>query len=142
MKKQIVLLFVISTAISSVNDANQAIVWGESTKSLPQFVQVHPFKKQGLLQTVKNLQSDYKLELQNNSNHANRHARYQITYKEVPVWGYQVIFHSKDGAKETLTGMNITGIEQDINSTEGKLSPNDIEQKFLGKVAEPVKFKH
>lgn len=38
--------------------------------------------------------------------------------------------------------MNITGIEQDINSTEGKLSPNDIEQKILGKVAEPVKFKN
>lgn len=37
--------------------------------------------------------------------------------------------------------MNITGIEQDINSTEGKLSPNDIEQKTLGKVTEPVKFK-
>lgn len=38
--------------------------------------------------------------------------------------------------------MNITGIEQDINSTEGKLSPNDIEQKTLGKVTEPVKFKN
>ncbi|GAN31390.1 hypothetical protein [Legionella pneumophila] len=138
MKKRIVSLFVISTVISSVNAATQAIVWGESTKALPQFMQAHPFKKQGLLQTVKSQQSDYKLELQNNSNHATRHARYQITYKGVPVWGYQVIFHSKDGAKETVTGMNITGIEQDINSTEGKLSPNDIEQKILGKVTEPA----
>ncbi|HAU1143816.1 TPA: hypothetical protein F8R84_13190 [Legionella pneumophila] len=87
MKKRIVSLFVISTAISSVNAATQAIVWGESTKVLPQFMQAHPFKKQGLLQTVKSQQSDYKLELQNNSNHATRHARYQITYKGVPVLG-------------------------------------------------------
>ncbi|HAT8180838.1 TPA: M4 family peptidase, partial [Legionella pneumophila] len=100
MKKRIVSLCVISTVVSSVNAATQAIVWGESTKALPQFMQAHSLKKQGLLQTVKGKQSDYKLELQNNSNDSTRHARYQITYKRLPVWGYQVIFHSKDGAKE------------------------------------------
>ncbi|HHL3492601.1 TPA: M4 family metallopeptidase [Legionella pneumophila] len=142
MKKRIVSLFVISTVVSSVNAATQAIVWGESTKALPQFKQAHPLKKQGLLQTVKGQQSDYKLELQTNSNNSTRHARYQITYKGLPVWGYQVIFHSKDGVKQTVTGMNITGIEQDIHSTEGKLSPDEIEQKILGKVTEPVKFKN
>ncbi|CZH06828.1 hypothetical protein [Legionella pneumophila] len=44
MKKRIVSLFVISTVISSANAANQAIVWGESTKALPQFVQAHTLR--------------------------------------------------------------------------------------------------
>ncbi|MBL7481599.1 M4 family metallopeptidase [Legionella bononiensis] len=141
MKKRIASFLVISAVASSVQAASQNLVWGDANKSLPQFEQKNSLK-QGLIKSSTVQQSDYKLQLQNESKTSSNHARYQLTYKGIPVWGYQVIFHSKKGSKDTVTGMNVTGIEKDISSINGVYSADEIEQKILGSVSKPVKFKN
>ena len=140
MKKRIASFLIISAVASSVQAASQNMVWGDANKSLPQFEQKQSLK-QGLIKSITVQQSDYKLQLQNESKTSSNHIRYQLTYKGIPVWGYQVIFHSKKGSKDTVTGMNVIGIEKDISSINGAFSADEIEQKFLGSVGNPVKFK-
>lgn len=142
MKKRIASLLVISAVATSVHAATQNIIWGDAAKSLPQFNQIHPFIKKGLIKSVVGQQSDYKLELIKESKGQGRHARYQLTYKGLPIWGHQVIFHSKDGGKDTVTGMNVSGIEKDLSNMDGKFSSKSIEQKILGSLTEEVKFKN
>lgn len=142
MKKRIVSLLVISTVASSIHAATPNMVWGDPGKSLPQFEQESHVNQQGSIKAVIGQQNDYKLQLQTDSKGKPNHARYQLTYKGVPVWGYQVIFHSSKGRKSTVTGMNVTGIEKDITSIHGKFSAEEIEQIILGAAPEPVKFKH
>ncbi|KTD44885.1 M4 family metallopeptidase [Legionella quateirensis] len=141
MKKRIASFLVISAVASSVQAASQNMVWGDANKSLPQFEQKQSLN-QGLIKSIAVQQSDYKLQLHNDSKTSSNHARYQLTYKGIPVWGYQVIFHSKKGSKDTVTGMNVTGIEKDISSINGAFSADEIEQKILGSVSNPVKFKN
>lgn len=141
MKKRIVSLLVISAVASSVQAATQNMVWGDPGKSLPQFEQENILNKQGIVKSIIGQQSDYKLQLQTESKGKPNHTRYQLTYKGLPVWGYQVIFHSKKGSKNTVTGMNVIGIEKDITSVQGKFSAKEMEQKIIGTVSEPVKFK-
>lgn len=142
MKIRIASLLVMSVAAHSVLAATQSMVWGDVNLSLPQFKQAHPFKKQGLVNAIQGQQSDYQLQLKKDSAVHNNHARYQITYKGVPVWGYQLIFHAKNGVKDSVTGMNITGIEKDLASINGSYSADQIEQKILTGVSEEVKFKN
>ncbi len=142
MKKRIVSLLVMSAFASSVQAANQTMVWGDVNQTLPQFKQAHPFKKQGLLPVIQGQQNDYQLQLQNESSGPSNHARYQITYKGIPVWGYQLIFHSKNGLKDTVTGMNISGIEKDVSTVNAAFSAQQIETKILGSVIDEVKFKN
>jgi pseudolysin len=141
MKKRIVSLLVISAVASSVQAATQNMVWGDPGKSLPQFEQENVLNKQGIVKSIIGQQSDYKLQLQTESKGKPNHVRYQLTYKGLPVWGYQVIFHTKKGSKNTVTGMNVIGIEKDIASVHGKFGAKEMEQKILGTVSEPVKFK-
>ncbi|KTD62448.1 virulence metalloprotease [Legionella shakespearei DSM 23087] len=141
MKKRIVSLLVISAVASSIHAATQSMVWGDANKSLPP-VKQNPLIKKGVIKSVAGKQSDYELQLQDESKGKTRHTRYQITYKGIPVWGYQVIYHSKDGGKETVTGMNITGIEKDVHSINGVFSASDIEKKILGTVRDPIKFQN
>jgi len=136
MKKRIVSLLVISAVATSVHAATESVVWGESNKALPQFKHTQSNKIQGLKQ------ADYQLELQDSSNDKTNHSRYQVTYQGLPVWGYQLIYHSKDGAKETVTGMNISGIEKDISSINGKYTAEQIEKKILKAEYTVVKFKN
>ncbi|KTD34464.1 virulence metalloprotease [Legionella moravica] len=140
MKKRIASLLVISTVASSAHAVSQNMVWGDSNKSLPQFEQKHSFK-QGVINSVAVQQNDYKLQLSDEAKASANHARYQLMYKGIPVWGYQVIYHSKQGSKDTVTGINVTGIEKDISSIKGAFSAKEIEQAILGSVSHPVKFK-
>lgn len=140
MKKRIVSLLVISAVATSVHSATESMVWGDAATSLPQFKQVT--QHTGLMKAVSAKDSDYKLELLNDANDPANHTRYQITYKGIPVWGHQVIYHSKDGAKDTVTGMNVKGIENDLKSITGKFTAQQMEDKFLASVDSEIKFKN
>ena len=72
---------------------------------------------------------------------AAEHARYQITFKGIPVWGHQLIIHKRVGAQSLVTGINITEIEADIKNINGKLSRANVEQKILTTISQPIKFK-
>ncbi|TAL63943.1 MAG: M4 family peptidase, partial [Legionella sp.] len=106
-----------------------------------QFKKEHSNKTQALLKS-NNDQSDYQLVLIPDVNEQNKHQRYQITFKEIPVWGHQVIYHSKNGTKDTITGMSAKGIENDITKTTGKFSSEQIENKLLENEKDEVKFKN
>lgn len=142
MKKRIISLLVISAIAPSVQAASQTMIWGDSGHALPQFKSANPFSKQGLTKSFTSRQDDYKLELVKETTNQAKHARYQLTYKGVPVWGYQIVFHSKKGSKDTVTGMNISGIEKDLSSMKGNFSASEIENQVLGSLTELVKFKH
>ncbi|KTD14024.1 M4 family metallopeptidase [Legionella israelensis] len=142
MKKQMVSFFITWASVSTTFAASESIVWGEVSQTLPQFKQASPSVKHGLLKAVPNIQqNDYQLKLQQAHENKGKHARYQIYYKGIPVWGYQLIFHSKAGLKDTVTGTNITGIEKDIKSLDPALSEETIEKKILSSVKEPIKYK-
>jgi len=54
----------------------------------------------------------------------NGHTRYQLIYKGIPVWGYQLMEHSN--GKKTYTGHVITGLDKDITTTKPKWSEEQI----------------
>ena len=39
------------------------------------------------------------------------HTRYNLTYKNTPVWGHQIIIHKRRNKKPLLTGVLVNGIE-------------------------------
>lgn len=140
MNKRLVSFFLLSATAAAVQSATQQMIWGESTQSLPQFKQAHPFKNPGIAKAIQGMKNDYQLQLLPDTNGQLKHARYQMTYKGLPIWGHQVIFHAKDGKKETVTGVNVTGIEKDIASTNGIFTADQIEKKTLDSVTDPIKF--
>jgi pseudolysin len=142
MKKEVVTFLALSVSVN-VFGASQQIVWGDSKQALPLLSQESPFTRQGFVKTIDNRNtSDYKLKLIESNNDNKNHARYQITYKGILVWGHQLVFHKKKGAKKpSVTGINISGIEKDVRSTNGKLTPSKAIEPILSKFKEPIKFK-
>ncbi len=139
MKKELISLLAMTLTLTGYA-AKQEMVWGDSARSLPQFKQNTPIVKHRLARTLHNtLQQDYQLELLNTPK--DNHSRYQLTYKGVPVWGQQLIFHARPGMKATVTGTNITGIEKDIATIDGKLSADEVEHKILADFHHAIKFK-
>lgn len=145
MKKGIVSLLIM-TAASAASGALQAatstMLWGDAAKSLPQFKQLDLIGQHGFVKSLYNQKKDYQLELIKESTGSPKHAKYQMTYKGVPIWGYQVIFHSKQGINTTVTGMNVTGIEKEITSIQGAYTAEQIEQKIIGSGNDAIKLKH
>ncbi|WP_133127631.1 M4 family metallopeptidase [Legionella nagasakiensis] len=141
MKKGIVSFLAMAATINTYS-ASQQMIWGEVDQSIPNLKQKTPFTTHGLLGTINSQQQDdYQLELIDNPSPDAKHARYQVMFKGLPVWGHQLVFHSQSGANPTVTGINITGVEKDITNTEGKLSASEAEQQVLANITEPVKFK-
>lgn len=140
MKKHIVSLLLTSVVSTSVYAATNTLVWGEAKKVLPQYPQSQAVKSFAM--APKKQESDYKLELINDAKSSSTHRRYQITYKGIPIWGYQIIYHGKKGSKQTVTGINVEGIEKEVTATSGKYSPEQIEKKILKSEYNPAKFKN
>lgn len=141
MKKSTLTLLAMSVAVQT-HAASQEIVWGEANQSLPQFKKESPFTPRGLLNTIPNADhKDYELKLAKPSSANTQHARYQVLYKGLPVFGHQLIFHKNTGNPPTVTGIQISGIERDISNIDGRLSAMDVEQKILSGLDKPVKFK-
>jgi pseudolysin len=80
-------------------------------------------------------QQDYQLQQLPSDN--NDHIRYQIMYKGIPVWGHQLISHTRSGSKPLMTGIQVSGIENDVTSIEGKLSAEMAQQKVMSAYQNP-----
>lgn len=141
MKKQVLTALAMSVAVQT-HAASQEMIWGEANQLLPQFKTESPFRPKGLLNTIPSPdQKDYELRLAKPSSTNTQHARYQTFYKGLPIFGHQLIFHNNTGHSPSVTGIQISGIERDITSVEGRLSATDAEQKVLSGLDSPVKFK-
>ncbi|ETO92196.1 M4 family metallopeptidase [Legionella oakridgensis] len=141
MKKGIVSFLAMAVTMNGYS-ASQQMIWGEINHSIPNLKQKTPFTTHGLLATLNSQQQeDYQLELIDNTSPDAKHARYQLMFKGIPVWGHQLVFHSQPGSTPTVTGINTTEIEKDIASTDGKLSASEAEQKVLTNITDPIKFK-
>lgn len=57
--------------------------------------------------------------------------RYQVYYRNIPVWGHELILHKTSKSKIFLTGVDVSEIEKDVHQTDGKLSAADIESQII-----------
>lgn len=145
MRKGIVSLLVLSVAFNA-QAAKQSILWGEASRSQLQPKQPNRQPKQPnpnakVIKSLHSTQSDYQLQPVASKTSGKGHTRYQLTFKGLPVWGHQLIFHDRKGAEPEVTGIQVSGIERDIRSIQGKLSAAEVERQILSKLSNPVKFK-
>lgn len=141
MEKGLVAFLALSVSANAFA-ASQQMIWGnDSNQTIPKLksaTKVQTFTKQAHASA----QSDYQLEPVKSKDKQNNHTRYQITYKGLPVWGHQLVFHKKNAqSKPEITGINVSGIEHDVTSIQAKLSPEQAENLILAKLTTPVKYK-
>ncbi len=127
MRKKIASLLALLMTSNGIEAASRHTLWTHTHLSVPSF-------QKSLLN---NNTTDYQFKKLNNQN---IHTRYQLLYKNIPVWGAQLIAHPFAGSPTLLTGVTVTGIEKDIESIEGALTPQDIETPLLAKVTHAIKF--
>lgn len=125
MKTRIVIALVTSCALTLSHAASRTMIWGEQGQSNDSFQK----KSHNQQFSVIANQKDYQLKKISSEN--DKHIRYQILYKGIPVWGYQIISHQRSGSKPVMTGYQVNGIEDDVKSTEGKISAEQAKQKVL-----------
>lgn len=119
--------------------ASVKLMWGKSDSLLQQYPGI-PLHQPSLLTPLKSMAgSPYGLRLLTTAPH---HARYQILFKGLPVWGYQLIFHQQDNQPVWVTGMNIRGLERTIKTTKGLLSVQQLRKRVLAKAKGSVKWFH
>lgn len=140
MKKKVVSLLTLFITSTDLTAASQQIIWSKTNPLLPPFQHIASLTKPNI-QTNAHFKQQNPYQLQMLKSSDLKHLRYQIMFKMIPVWGHQLIIHNKTNAHPLVTGINITGIEFDIDGTEGKRSASDIEQKILSSHHQPVKFK-
>lgn len=141
MKKPIIALMFVCAA-GSTSAATKNIIWGEPGNALPQFKPSSAHSGKGFNKIITNAQQmNYQLKLSPSMNNQDKHARYQLYYRDIPVWGHQLIFHTGAKGKQHVTGTNITGIEKDVSSLTPKLSSEEAEKAVLSSIKTPIKFK-
>lgn len=141
MRKLALTIVAISVA-SQAFAATEEIVWGESTNVLPHSLQTSPFQAKGLINTIApQPKGAYTLKLVNSDKEQTEHARYQLYYLDIPIWGHQLIYHKKNNQPPLVTGVQVSDIEKDVTNTKGQLSPEEIEAKIKAKFKTPIKFK-
>ena len=69
------------------------------------------------------------------------HVRYNIMFKETPIWGHQVIIHQQGRQQARLTGVLVHGIEQDIPDNQTILTESQATSAILSQVSTPIKAK-
>lgn len=68
--------------------------------------------------------------------------RYQLYYKDIPIWGHELIVHKGKNKEEYMTGVSVAGIENEIKDTKTKLSAETVEQKIVAATADAIVFKN
>jgi len=140
MKKQIVLSIVSWATASTLFAASSNMVWEEVSHKFPQLMKNKNTLKHGVhKRMLKAKQNDYQLIAKKSQN--SDHTRYQIYYKGIPVWGYELVVHKKKDANDIVTGTQVKGIEKDLKSLNAAYSEQDIENKILTKVNKSAQFK-
>lgn len=61
---------------------------------------------------------DYQLVPVHQTLDSDKHTRYQLMYRRLPVWGHQLIYHQQPGQPTMVNGMNATDIEKDVPTLE------------------------
>lgn len=130
----------LSVVAGSSFAANQSVVWGDAGKSLQQYQIQTPAKsmvKQAMPKSLRAVKSDYQLtynKLGQSIN--NKHERYQIKYRGIPVWGHQLIFHQDATGKMMATGVQVQGIENDVSSLDAQLSLAEVQNQLISDLKE------
>lgn len=142
MKKEWFVSLALWLVTVNTYSASQHIIWGSPDQTLPPLKSPLPLSRQGLstqLQAVKT--SDYQLVPLTPATASKKHVRYQLMYKGIPVWGHQLVFHARKASEPQVTGMSLSGIENDISTVRAKLSASEVERDILGRLKHKVKFK-
>lgn len=145
MQKIVTSLLALFVANTSLHAASQQVIWGQSKQALPPISQPAPVVSKRIVinttQQTLQKQSLYQLQALRPSLKNAKHARYQLTFRGVPVFGYQLVVHKKPGNDSFVTGVNVTGIEEDVQSIDGQLTAVDVEKKVLADISGGVRFK-
>ncbi len=132
MRKKVASVLAVWATVSTAFAATQQMVWGDLEKQLPQFAVKKTVK--GVRTLVNQGQNDYQLLPAQGVKQRQHHSRYQLFYKGLPVWGYQLIVHQNAQGKPSVTGHNIQGVENDVKS----LSPQLTTEKALSLVKDKL----
>lgn len=112
-------------------------MWMESASTLNQY---HlNLSSQGQIQNNNATKPIYGLTKLNPDDENIEHVRYNVTYKDIPVWGYQIIIHKKNHKKPLLTGTLIKDIEQDIPDNQPLITAEKAAAIILSHVSTPIK---
>lgn len=111
--------------------ATEQLIWGEATNHLG-LMQQHQTSNTNY--QLKPVDPDEVLDAQNQ--------RFQLYYKDLPVWGHEIIEHTNGQSKGYQTGLTVTGIERDIKNLNGKLSAEQAEQQVLASTKDSIMFKN
>ena len=143
MNKGLISLIALSATVGA-HAASQQMVWGKANEVLPEFKKNQDATAKGIAKSLTHqAKSAYDLKLMNTKSKSPKHTRYQITYKDIPVWGHELIMHQSAQSNEpSVTGINVSGIEKDVASVDGTLTPDEAEKNILSKVKGKVKAKN
>lgn len=129
MSLRIISLVTLFLMSSSSYAASEKIVWGSASHYLTKY-------SLGLL-------NNYQLKPLDSDNTLNfKHIRYQLYFKNIPIWGHELILHKGDKGADLLTGVDVFGIEKDINQVTGKLTAEDVQNTIIATIDDTIIFKN
>lgn len=144
MKLRMISLLAINLFSTTTYSASEELLWGKAEQLLSKYTADVQNKKPGLrtLSTTVS-QSDYQIKpMEIDSNLNSRHIRYQLYYKNIPVWGHQLILHKTNKSADYLTGVDVSGIEKEVMSVDGKLTAEEVEKKILATNKDTIIYKN
>lgn len=141
MKIRIISLLAISILSSPAYSASELLVWGKADQILSKYNPVAQSKKQGIRQSF--VPGNYQIKpVESDSNSNAKHIRYQIYYKNIPVWGHELILHQNSKTEDYITGVEASGIEKDLNQIEGTYTAEEIEKKIVAGNSDKIIYKN
>ncbi len=119
--------------------ATEQSIWMEPSSILNSYhVTLSP---QGVMQSNGTSAPRYGLAPVNPDDENTEHTRYNVTYKDTPIWGHQMIVHQREHKRSRLTGVLVHGIEQDIPDNQIILSESEATSLILSQYSTPIKAK-
>nr|WP_277619267.1 M4 family metallopeptidase [Legionella norrlandica] len=144
MKARIVSFLAVSLVSLGLQAASESLVWGTREDNLTKYYSTIVNNRKGLMSSSGQMaQLDYQLKLVDVGNNLNvNDVRYRIYYKDIPVWGHELILHKSNRSENFFTGVDVSEIEKDVHQINGKYSANDIENKILNEIKDPIIYKN
>lgn len=144
MKTRMVSFLVISMVSIHLQAASERMVWGGGNSYLTKYNSIILRDKKGLmLISDKKTGVNYQLKpVEFDSNPNSDDTRYRIYYRNVPVWGHELILHKTNHSKAFFTGVDVSEIEKDVFQITGTLSPGDIENQILKYTSDSIIYKN
>lgn len=144
MKKRIILLFANSLACFNIHAASEQLVWDDASLHLAKYNLSNHLTNSGMMQLLNHVKhSLYELKPVDDADPSHsKDIRYQIFYKNIPVWEHQLILHKRDKPNDFVSGIEAWGIERDVESINARISEADLEQKILATVKDKIIFKN